>query len=200
MAYADFALRHPHLYRAMHAPELWHAQSDLDAQPSRANEKGIDKARTWMQLADGSRQAAFKEFELAIETTQTAGRVRADPQGQSRASAHLLTAIVDGFLFHHFAEGVGARNAIGRPRSRHRGETKAGWTPVRTQGRRRERCQQEGNSFRHTTAVEQSGGARQRVLSANIQSAWLEIAIYYGYNKVHESECGGGQEHASQTD
>lgn len=112
MTYAEFALRRPHLYRAMHAPELWQAQSEQAGQPSRANEIGLDKARTWMQHADGARQAAFKEFELAVETTQAAGRVRADPQEQTGASAHLLTAIVDGFLFHHFAEHVGTRHAI----------------------------------------------------------------------------------------
>jgi hypothetical protein len=89
-------------------------ESDQTGQLSRASETGLDKARTWIQHANGARQAAFKEFELAVETTQSAGRVRADPQEQTGASAHVLTAIVDGFLFHHFAGHLGAGNAIGR--------------------------------------------------------------------------------------
>ena len=68
----------------------------------------------WSQEANGSRHAAFKEFELAVETAQAAGCLRADPHEQKGASAHLLTAIVDGFLFHHFAEHIGAGDAIGR--------------------------------------------------------------------------------------
>jgi AcrR family transcriptional regulator len=114
LAYAEFALRRPHLYRAMHAPELWQVESDQTEQLSRASETGLEKARTWIQHANGARQAAFKEFELAVETTQAAGRVRADPQEQTGASAHLLAAIVDGFLFHHFAGHLGAGKAIGR--------------------------------------------------------------------------------------
>ena len=114
VAYAEFALRRPHLYRAMHAPELWHAESGLDAPSSRANEDGMAKARRWIQGAVGARLAAFKEVELAVETAQAAGRVRTDPREQTGASARLLTAIVDGFLFHCFAEQVGA----GKPRAR----------------------------------------------------------------------------------
>jgi AcrR family transcriptional regulator len=114
LAYAEFALRRPHLYRAMHAPELWQVESDQTEQLSRASETGLEKARTWIQHANGARQAAFKEFELAVETTQAAGCVRADPLEQTGASVHLLTAIVDGFLFHHFAGHLGGGNAIGR--------------------------------------------------------------------------------------
>lgn len=79
VAYAEFALRHPDMYRAMHAAELWHAQSGLDGRSPRANDNGVDKARTWIEGALGSRRAAFKEFERRPDCSGEDG-VRADPQ------------------------------------------------------------------------------------------------------------------------
>jgi hypothetical protein len=107
-AYAEYALRNPHLYRAMHAAELWHALTDLEASRRRASKNATKKANTWIQMANDSRQAAFMQFELAVEHAKAAGRVEKEPKQQKGASAHLLTAIVDGFLFHHFEEHVGA--------------------------------------------------------------------------------------------
>jgi AcrR family transcriptional regulator len=107
-AYAAFALRKPQMYRAMHAPELWYAVSDLEARRSPAYKNATKKADAWIQRADSSRQAAFKEFELAVEGAQAAGRMQKESEQEKGASAHLLTAIADGFLFHHFEEQVGA--------------------------------------------------------------------------------------------
>jgi AcrR family transcriptional regulator len=107
-AYAEYALENPHLYRAMHAAELWHALTDLEASRSRASKNATKKADPWIQMAGGSRRAAFMQFELAVEHAKAAGRVEKEPKRQKGASAHLLTTIVDGFLFHHFEEDVGA--------------------------------------------------------------------------------------------
>lgn len=46
--------------------------------------------------------------KLAVEQAEAAGRVEKEPKQEKGASAHLLTAIVDGFLFHHFEEQVGS--------------------------------------------------------------------------------------------
>jgi AcrR family transcriptional regulator len=114
MAYGEYALRHPHLYRAMHAPELWHQVTALQQQPRRAMEDAERKADRWIQQAWGSRDAAFKQFELAVEAAEAGGELDPDPKEYKGASARLLTAIVDGFLFHRVAEQVGAEKPMKR--------------------------------------------------------------------------------------
>ena len=108
LAYARFALLNPHLYRAMHTPELWQAVTEADDRQGRAYEKATAKAATWIQKAERSRHAAFREFQLAVESAEADGLLKEEPRGQGGSSAHLLTCVVDGFLFHHFEEQVGA--------------------------------------------------------------------------------------------
>jgi AcrR family transcriptional regulator len=102
LAYAKYALRYPHLYRAMHAPELWHAATGLErAGNSRKH------GEAWIKEAAHWRMAAFEEFELAVGKAVEAERVAKERTPHGEASARLLTAIVDGFLFHHFMEDEG---------------------------------------------------------------------------------------------
>jgi hypothetical protein len=88
-------------------PKAFH-RTDFEASRRRANRPATSKANTWIQIADGSRQAAVMQFEIAVEQAEAAGRVDNELRQEKGASAHLLTAIVDGFLFHHFEEQVGA--------------------------------------------------------------------------------------------
>jgi AcrR family transcriptional regulator len=108
LSYGKFALMNPHLYRAIHSPELWQATEDGDTVDGRANPGAMEKAESWIRKAADARRAAFREFELAVEEAIAAGSVKEEPRGQKGASAHLLTTIVDGFLFHHFEERVGS--------------------------------------------------------------------------------------------
>ena len=108
LAYGGFALQNPHLYRAMHTPELWSAVPEAEGRRGRAYQNATAKAAIWIQKAAESRQAAFREFVLAVESAEAAGLIKEEPRGQKGSSAHLLTTIVDGFLFHHFEEQVGA--------------------------------------------------------------------------------------------
>jgi hypothetical protein len=43
-----------------------------------------------------------------VEAAVAEGSVKEEPRGQKGASAHLLTTIVDGFLFHQLEERVGS--------------------------------------------------------------------------------------------
>jgi AcrR family transcriptional regulator len=112
LAYGKFALMNPNLYRAMHSPELWWATTDDETGARRANQGAAEKAETWIQRAADLRRDAFREFELAVEDAIAGGLAKEEPRGQKGASAHLLTTIVDGFLFHHFEERVGAGRSM----------------------------------------------------------------------------------------
>jgi AcrR family transcriptional regulator len=104
LTYADYALENAGLYRTMHAPDLWEAvTSHLYSQKHR-DEAAAAKARAWIEKAISSRFAAFQEFMVAVKDAEAAGHLRKKPIGQI---AHLVMAIVDGFLFHHFQEHVG---------------------------------------------------------------------------------------------
>jgi len=108
LTYAEYALRSPRLYRAMHASDLW--QAVTAQKPKHTTSVASRKADQWIQLAAGAREAALTEFELAVKDAQQAGRVRT--AAKSYVVAHLATAIVDGFLFHTFAEHVGSEKTI----------------------------------------------------------------------------------------
>jgi AcrR family transcriptional regulator len=114
LAYGKFALMNPHLYRAMHSPELWQATTDDEMGTRRANQGATEKAETWIQRAADLRRDAFRVFQLTVDGAIGGGLIREEPRGQKGASAHLMTTIVDGFLFHHFEERVGVGSSMKR--------------------------------------------------------------------------------------
>jgi AcrR family transcriptional regulator len=104
--YADYAFRNPELYRVMHASDLWQAATVMHT-PKRMTEASASKAEMWIQRAVRARNTGFREFISAIKAAQAAGRLRKEESPWD--VAHVVTAIVDGFLFHYFQEYV-ARN------------------------------------------------------------------------------------------
>jgi AcrR family transcriptional regulator len=114
IAYGEYALRNPNVYRAMHAPELWQAVAFLDALRIDATTPPAKRAIDWIQDASGARQVAVMQFEDAVKHAETAGRVKKEPRSEKGSSTLLLTSIVDGFLFHYFVEHVGAGREIAR--------------------------------------------------------------------------------------
>ncbi len=69
------------------------------------SERRRAKAQPWMQRALVARGAAFNELVLAVRDAQEAGELRA---GSPDEVAHVLTAVVDGYLFQSFEDQVGA--------------------------------------------------------------------------------------------
>jgi AcrR family transcriptional regulator len=106
LSYASYALQNEHLYRAMHASDLWHAAT-IDQSSQRGGSKAAAaKARYWIEQAIDARNGAFAEFVDAVQKAQAAGRLRDDAGEQAGNTANFITAIVDGFLFQHFDERV----------------------------------------------------------------------------------------------
>lgn len=103
VTYAGYAFQHPELYRAMHASDLWKAATTDARKQTRTNEGAASKTETWIQRATHSRDSAFVEFLIAIHHAQFTGYLRKHPTGEI---AHLVTSIVDGFLFHYFQAQV----------------------------------------------------------------------------------------------
>jgi Tetracyclin repressor-like, C-terminal domain len=89
-----FGLENPHLYRAMHAAQLWHA-------PTIAGSTG---RRNWTQAARRARDNVFVEFVTAVGEAQAAGEIKSIAPN---IAARVLTAVVDGYLFQTLDENAG---------------------------------------------------------------------------------------------
>ena len=93
VAYARFGLENPRLYQAIHAGQLWHSAR---AHPG-------DTEREWIQAARDARKKAFAEFREVVKNAYDAGALASTPTG---VAAHVLTALVDGYLFQSLEENV----------------------------------------------------------------------------------------------
>jgi AcrR family transcriptional regulator len=106
LAYAAYAFQNEHLYRAMHAADLWRAVTASQSSQKRGNKTPSPKAQNWIERAVASRDATFAEFVIAVTEAQEAGRLRNGVGNRTADPANFITAVVDGFLFQHFEERV----------------------------------------------------------------------------------------------
>ncbi len=108
--YAAFALRNPHLYLAIHSPELWSVATGRAApEPERQNPPGTvarEREIPWVEAAVDARNDAFAEFVYAVQDITRAGHVRRGLQAAD--VARMITALVDGYLFQVLDEQVAA--------------------------------------------------------------------------------------------
>ena len=105
LAYAEFGLEHPHLYRAMHAAGLWKSVGEPGRRQRTTTERTRAKAKPWIDGAVAARDEALYELVDAVRDAQKAGELRPGP---ALEVAHLLTALVDGYLFQFLEAQVGA--------------------------------------------------------------------------------------------
>src|ERR1051326_7670913 len=101
LTYAAYAFQNAELYRVMHASDLWRAAIVRVPNKKRSDQEAAAKAKVWIEKAAGSRDAAFEEFVIAIRNAEAAGHLQREAPEDV---AHLVTAIIDGFLFHHVQE------------------------------------------------------------------------------------------------
>jgi AcrR family transcriptional regulator len=98
-SHGRYGLEVPLLYQAMHSPGLWGHSARSSSASSAAG-----KADRLIERAKVARDRAFDEYVKAVTETQKIGAMRKEPSG--RRFAHLLSALVDGFLFHVREEQV----------------------------------------------------------------------------------------------
>ncbi len=104
-AYAGWAFERPRLYEAMHAAPLWRALVERGPGGSARSARANEVARGWLERSTRGRGAVFATFVAAAQAPPRPGPALRGPPG---LVAHVVTTLVDGFLFQVFDEGVGA--------------------------------------------------------------------------------------------
>ncbi len=94
LRYVEFALRHRHLHRAMHHPDLW-APRPAPGAPSPSIARRQARSAEWHKRATSARNAAFAHFVAAVVADQVNGTVAEGPPGEI---ARVVTALADGFI------------------------------------------------------------------------------------------------------
>jgi hypothetical protein len=97
-AHGRFGLENPRLYQAIHAAHLWQSAGRTTAKSG-----AMQKAKPWLERATAARANAFNEYILAVANGQRAGAIR---KHQPAEVAHVLTTLVDGFLFQVVEEQI----------------------------------------------------------------------------------------------
>jgi AcrR family transcriptional regulator len=123
LRYADYALSNPHLYQAIHSPELWSAAVASDGNAPVRGKPAGPKARelTAASIAEArkARNKAFEVFVRAVRQLIRSGELR---RACAPADvARMVTALVDGYLFQTFDENV-APDASAKERLEYIGE------------------------------------------------------------------------------
>jgi len=122
LRYVEFALRHRHLHRAMHHPDLWaHRPAPEAASASIARRQA--RSAEWHKRATNARNAAFAHFVAAAIAGQMDGSVAEGPPGEI---ARVVTALADGFIL-QAPDGPTDRRPDWLPRQLAAAERLLGW-------------------------------------------------------------------------
>ena len=93
------------MYQVIHAGYLWSSVGRVTAKSG-----AMGKAQPWIERAAGARDNVFHEYVLATTDSQRAGAITTT-HAPARIS-HMVTTLVDGFLFQTTEERIMAEEGI----------------------------------------------------------------------------------------